>query len=87
MPNDTVDLSLLGAAAIGRCSEAVPLLLAAGVPVQLKDVNRAVMEGSVEVLEALLQAGQPRVHSDGIELSWLDEAWADPMLQVGGCWV
>ena len=88
-PPDYHHLSLLQAAAFGRCTEVVPLLLTAGAEVELRDINATIEQRSVEVLEQLLRAGRllPLVpNSNGAPgLSWLNESDACPLLYVLPC--
>lgn len=76
------DVSMLGAAAIGNCAAAVPLLLEAGAQVTLLDVNQAIWAGSTEALAALLAAAQPRAPGGSGMLRWAEPECACPLWTV-----
>lgn len=61
---------MLGVAGICNCAAAVPLLLAAGAQVTLREINHTIEAGSPEALEALLAAAQPRAPGGGGGLNW-----------------
>lgn len=55
-PTTPARLSMLAAAGGAGCAAAVPLLLAAGARVTLRDINQTISSASTNVLAALLAA-------------------------------